>query len=70
MRAALATLLGLLAAAAHGEPDRATPPPARIVNGTLTTGYPAVGILLAGAQFCTAKGDRDRRRCCVDPETR
>jgi hypothetical protein len=34
--------------------DRATPPPAKIVNGTPTGDFPAVGILLAGGEFCTA----------------
>jgi hypothetical protein len=34
--------------------DQAAPLPARIVNGTPTSEFAAVGILLAGGQFCSA----------------
>jgi hypothetical protein len=47
-------LLACLAAAATSAVDRADPPPARIVNGTPSSAFPAVGILLAEGQFCSA----------------
>ena len=50
--ALLLVLCGIAHVAAAA--DRAHPRPARIVNGTATSDYPAVGLLANGGQLCSA----------------